>query len=509
MSCGILEGNDYYEEIIVDSSDGEYTEEEIIDDDGIVNNDTIIRTITKGATRKAIDSMDLTAAKAYLQSLLGKNCSELEYNTDEEEEWEEFELPDVITPITRSRRLSLFSPPTLDTITDVSEHSVTSTRRQNYCRRAIMKALESDHRRALEILKEDEPEIKQRPGKLISNEVLSRVDNALSIPMCKPISNCYNAFTRQSWSSDHPLGVNVEAKEVLHSAKSILSKEADETVSSSRNSSLDFIQPRIVPAFPKELLPSTLEISRRRGGRRRDKDHQNQKYRNDLSKSPSRGTLFERLQISSGKGSSLRRKRHELGYTESPSMRSRRSLSSKNREGRRRSTSLGRTSAVTGRLQRKKVRRTEKRRSHDNGTKSSLDAFFLHKKTEGKESESSDSRSTGSTNIRRRRHRQCNNDSISVSSAPTSALGGSKMSNVIAGIPLRDRRGIRSRGRTSRKILTSADMVGEEIRRRTRSASLGRRALIRRKKIKETVHEASAKVASGKARSRTRRSRQC
>jgi hypothetical protein len=124
MAPRVLEENDnYYEEVIVEDSDDEYIEEEIIEDGGGLN------------------SVDMESVKSFLLSLAGKDPSDVEYHS--EEEWEEYVLPDVITPIQRSLRLSLYPPPSLDTIADNSERStsMTTSRRSSSIRSKIRKEI--------------------------------------------------------------------------------------------------------------------------------------------------------------------------------------------------------------------------------------------------------------------------------------------------------------------------------------------------------------------------------
>jgi hypothetical protein len=121
MAAQVLEDNgNCYEEVIVEDSDDEYTEKEILEDGGWLN------------------SVDI-----FLATMAGKDPSDIEYHS--EEEWEGYVIPDFITLIRRSPRLSLYPPPSLGTIADNSERStgtsMTTSRRSSSIRSQIRKEM--------------------------------------------------------------------------------------------------------------------------------------------------------------------------------------------------------------------------------------------------------------------------------------------------------------------------------------------------------------------------------
>lgn len=121
------------------SSDDEYIfEEEIVEKYEEFTEDLKQAPLPSSSQQQivSLDSMNLKATEAFLRSVPGKEVADI---MDEEEEWEEYIIPDVITPIRRSIRLSLYPPPRLGTIEDSSERSgtITTSKRSSTIRSKI------------------------------------------------------------------------------------------------------------------------------------------------------------------------------------------------------------------------------------------------------------------------------------------------------------------------------------------------------------------------------------
>lgn len=512
-------GEDFYEEVIIDSGD-DYTEEEILEEDQAEQvNSTRSTTST---SRKTINNMDLAAAKKYLLSLPQKTSKKMEYNSDEDDEWEEYELPDVITPIRKEKRLSLFAAPTLETIEDCSERSVTSTRHSfSSVRQDIMRDMDKigNHTLSLQGIQEDEPlnSLKTKENEKI-RPVLSLTS---SLSSAASISSSSSSLTGKSdradgTDSNHNSSLNVPSKSALRHSKQPAFQSPSNASMRRRYKSTD---DKSVLESLTEVLESSMAkledshyispIQRARSdescrrSRRRSNDvaspiaskspassrRAKERRRSDptLSKSPSR----RRSSKSPGRlknistSSLLEEKSSKLRQPDNPSFLGEKkqdiskdkhivnsTLRIRNRRDRpRRSSSVGRYAD--------RERRARRRTS----TPESLLSTFLTTEEQIKAKEDIDVRSTMSEKLRRRQRRLPSSGSVVSQEAPAKRPSSSSS--------IQKRRRSRSPGVYQTRSRLSNSQEGQSInsildgkqRRRARSASVGRRGRVRRDRM--------------------------
>lgn len=515
-------GEDFYEEVIIDSGD-DYTEEEILEEDETEQvNSTRSTTST---SRKTINNMDLAAAKKYLLSLPEKTSKEMEYNSDEDDEWEEYELPDVITPIRKEKRLSLFAAPTLETIEDCSERSVTSTRHSfSSVRQDIMRDMDKigNHAPSLQGIQEDEPlnSLKTKENEKI-RPVFSSTSSLSSSTSTSTSSSSLSSLTGKSDRADgtdtnHNSSLNVPSKSALRHSKqpafqspsnSSMRRRYKSTDDKSVLESLTEVLESSMAKLEDSHYLSPIQRARSdescRSSRRRSNDvaspitskspsssrRTKERRRSDptLSKSPSR----RRSSKSPGRlknistSSLLEEKSSKLRQPDNPSCLGVRkqdiskdkgignsTLRVRNRRDRpRRSSSVGRYAD--------RERRARRRTS----TPESLLSTFLTTKEQIKAKEDSDVRSTMSEKLRRRQRRLPSSASVVSQEAPAKRPSSSSS--------IQKRRRSRSPGVYQTRSRPSSSQEGQSInssldgkqRRRARSASVGRRGRVRRDRM--------------------------
>ena len=510
-------GEDFYEEVIIDSGD-DYTEEEILEEDEAQQvNSTPSTTST---SRKTINNMDLAAAKKYLLSLPEKTSKEMEYNSDEDDEWEEYELPDVITPIRKEKRLSLFAAPTLETIEDCSERSVTSTRHSfSSVRQDIMRDMDKigNHTPSLQGIQEDEPlnSLKTKENEKI-RPVFSSTSSLSSAASTSSLSLSGKSDRVDGTDSNHNSSLNVPSKSALrHSKQPAFQSPSnasmrrrykttdDKSVLESLTEVLESSMTKLEDSHYLSPIQRARSDESCRRSRRRSNDvaspisskspsssrRAKERRRSDptLSKSPSR----RRSSKSPGRlknistSSLLEEKSSKPRQPDNPSFLGERkqgiskdkaignsTLRVRNRRDRpRRSSSVGRYAD--------RERRARRRTS----TPESLLSTFLTTKEQNKAKEDSDARSTMSEKLRRRQRRLPSSGSVVSQEAPA------KRSSSSSSIQKRRRSrspGVyqtRSRPSNSQEGQSTNSSLDGKQRRRARSASVGRRGRVRRDRM--------------------------